>query len=580
MKRISPWRLAGFSALGIACLILIGPLAYGIVRGAGELPSAIYDEEVQFACGLSLLTALISTGICMPLSLCATSALFSGRFRGRGAIIQLITTPMALPHIVLGIMLVLFFGNQGLAPFLEPLGIEFIFTVQGIILAQVVTNIPFVVEQLWAAFSNINPKQLFQARSMGASSAQLDWLVVFPSVKRDIIAAVIMCFSRCLGEYGAVMMVAGTTRMGTEVLPTAILLNTSTGNLSRALSIATILILLAVALSSLSRMWLRQSTREGRLQGGRGVRVSSGNGSTGRGNAGSGSGNASGHSGNENASGNADDERTSSGNVSSGNVNGNVSGNGNVNVPECVAPRQSRVPECVAPRQNSVPECVAPLQCDEDANVPILTLDALEVYVGACHTAPLSLKLSAGQHICLTGSSGIGKTLILETIAGRWKAHAGHMLLRGVPLQNISPAQRRIGLLYQDSMLYNHFSVLDNVALPLRLKYSARRAPLHLARRHAREMLAWLNLEHLAQRNPATLSGGEAQRVALARTLIHNPQLLLLDEPFAALDAATKHQMEDKLAAWQQQHTASIIEVTHDKQRALRLCSYDVKKFE
>ena len=93
-------------------------------------------------------------------------------------------------------------------------------------------------------------------------------------------------------------------------------------------------------------------------------------------------------------------------------------------------------------------------------------------------------------------------------------------------------------------------------------------------------MLAWLNLEHLAHRNPATLSGGEAQRVALARTLIHNPQLLLLDEPFAALDAATKHQMEDKLAAWQQQHAASIIEVTHDKQRALRLFSYDVKKFE
>lgn len=571
MKRISPWRLAGFSALGIACLILIGPLAYGIVRGAGQLPSAIYDEEVQFACGLSLLTALVSTGICMPLSLCATSALFSARFRGRGAIIQLITTPMALPHIVLGIMLVLFFGNQGLAPFLEPLGIEFIFTVQGIILAQVVTNIPFVVEQLWAAFSNINPKQLFQARSMGASSAQLDWLVVFPSVKRDIIAAVIMCFSRCLGEYGAVMMVAGTTRMGTEVLPTAILLNTSTGNLSRALSIATILILLAVALSSLSRMWLRQSTREGRLQGGRGVRVSSGNES---GSTVSSAGNANnGHTRNENADGSFPQAVSVGGRLASCQFTQDT-------IAGSSFPQAASVPECVAPHQSHVPDCAAPLQCDKDANVPILTLDALEVYVGACHTAPLSLKLSAGQHICLTGSSGIGKTLILETIAGRWKAHAGHMLLRGVPLQNISPAQRRIGLLYQDSMLYNHFSVLDNVALPLRLKYSARRAPLHLARRHAREMLAWLNLEHLAQRNPATLSGGEAQRVALARTLIHNPQLLLLDEPFAALDAATKHQMEDKLAAWQQQHTASIIEVTHDKQRALRLCSYDVKKFE
>lgn len=260
MKRVSPWKIVGFASLGIACLILIAPLVYGILRGVGELPGAIFDEEVQFACGLSLFTAIISTALCMPLSLCATSALFSARFKGRSALIQLLTTPMALPHIVLGIMLVLFFGNQGLAPLLEPLGIEFIFTVQGIILAQVVTNIPFVVEQLWAAFSNINPKHLFQARSMGASNAQLDWLVVFPSVKRDIIAAIIMCFSRCLGEYGAVMMVAGTTRMVTEVLPTAILLNTSTGNLSRALSIATILILLAVVLSSLSRMWLQQST--------------------------------------------------------------------------------------------------------------------------------------------------------------------------------------------------------------------------------------------------------------------------------------------------------------------------------
>lgn len=262
MKHVSPWRIGGFASLGIACLILIAPLVYGILRGVGELPGAIFDEEVQFACGLSLVTAIISTALCIPLSLCATSSLFSARFKGRSALVQLLTTPMALPHIVLGIMLVLFFGNQGLAPLLEPLGIEFIFTVQGIILAQVVTNIPFVVEQLWAAFSNINPKHIFQARSMGASNAQLDWLVVFPSVKHDIIAAIIMCFSRCLGEYGAVMMVAGTTRMSTEVLPTAILLNTSTGNLSRALAIATILILLAIALSGLSRIWLRQSTHD------------------------------------------------------------------------------------------------------------------------------------------------------------------------------------------------------------------------------------------------------------------------------------------------------------------------------
>lgn len=165
----------------------------------------------------------------------------------------------------------------------------------------------------------------------------------------------------------------------------------------------------------------------------------------------------------------------------------------------------------------------------------LLSLQNLEVYIGSCHTAPLSMELNAGQHICLTGASGIGKTLILETIAGRWQAYAGDMLLRGVPLETIAPAERNIGLLYQDSILYNHFSVLDNVALPLCLRYSAQRTSLRSARAHAHALLGWLNLEHLAQRHPATLSGGEAQRVALARTLIHNPSLLLLDEPFALL---------------------------------------------
>lgn len=209
-----------------------------------------------------------------------------------------------------------------------------------------------------------------------------------------------------------------------------------------------------------------------------------------------------------------------------------------------------------------------------------LSLQNLEVYIGSCHTAPLSMELNAGQHICLTGASGIGKTLILETIAGRWQAYAGDMLLRGVPLETIAPAERNIGLLYQDSILYNHFSVLDNVALPLRLRYSAQRTSLRSARAHAHALLGWLNLEHLAQRHPATLSGGEAQRVALARTLIHNPSLLLLDEPFAALDTATKHLMEEKLAEWQDQHSASIIEVTHDKQRALRMRTYEVRKYK
>lgn len=257
MKKITPHSLLGAFFLFLIAILLMFPLLFGVFKGIPQLPDAFKDPEVLFSLQLSIKTSLASTVICIPLALIATVFLYYSKIPAKATIKQLLTTPMSLPHIVLGIMILLFFGNQGIGPKLAPFGIDVVFTVQGILLAQVIINLPLVMEQIWAALSKIQDKEIFLAKSLGATGFNLERFIIYPSIKRDILAAVIMCFSRALGEYGAVMMVAGTTRMKTELLPTAILLNMSTGNMERALSIATILVLLAISLSFISKLFVK-----------------------------------------------------------------------------------------------------------------------------------------------------------------------------------------------------------------------------------------------------------------------------------------------------------------------------------
>lgn len=238
--------------------MVLAPLLYGLVLGGSKLIKLFGDEEILFATQLSLKTSLASTVICIVLCLLSSSFLYFSKSKVKETIKTLLSTPMSLPHVVSGILLIFFFGNRGIGPYLEPFGLQFIFTVQGILLAQVVVNIPFIFEQLWAAFSKVDPKSIFVAKSLGANSLQLNARIIFPFIKNDIYAAILMCFSRCLGEYGAVMMIAGTTRMKTELLPTAVFLNMSTGNLDLSLAISFILIIFALLINLITRLALKR----------------------------------------------------------------------------------------------------------------------------------------------------------------------------------------------------------------------------------------------------------------------------------------------------------------------------------
>ena len=189
-------------------------------------------------------------------------------------------------------------------------------------------------------------------------------------------------------------------------------------------------------------------------------------------------------------------------------------------------------------------------------------------------TVEFSLDCEKGTMTCLLGPSGCGKSTVLNIIAGLEQNDPGAALresqgqlmieLDGQRIDNLPPAQRQIGMVFQSGALFNHLSVVDNVAYGLISKGIKKSQ----ARRQASEYLTRFDLAGFDKRMPQTLSGGEKQRVALARTLITQPKLVLLDEPFSALDTDLRHRMAAQLRKWQQELGFTAIMVTHDEEEA------------
>lgn len=176
--------------------------------------------------------------------------------------------------------------------------------------------------------------------------------------------------------------------------------------------------------------------------------------------------------------------------------------------------------------------------------------------------ADVSVTLDPGEFVCLLGPSGCGKSTLLGALAGHLTPSRGQLRLDGQPISGPDPAR---GLVFQHHTLFPWLNVLDNVAYGLRMRGVAR------AERHARAR-AWLKevgLDGFEQRYPSTLSGGMQQRVEIARVLINQPRVLLMDEPFGALDALTRLKMQELLLALWSKRRMSVVFVTHDIDEAL-----------
>lgn len=198
----------------------------------------------------------------------------------------------------------------------------------------------------------------------------------------------------------------------------------------------------------------------------------------------------------------------------------------------------------------------------------MIRIRGLTACQGEFRLGPIDLDLEDGGYLTILGPSGSGKTVLLEVCLGLAASTGGRLWLDGAEATGLPPEQRRIAYLPQDLALFPHLSVRDNILFGAR----QRRLSAETTGERLRELTALLDLDGiLARPSIETLSGGEKQRVALARALLPGPKLLFLDEPFSALDAAIKRQLQIKLRQINRELGVTILHVTHDQEEALLL---------
>ena len=194
------------------------------------------------------------------------------------------------------------------------------------------------------------------------------------------------------------------------------------------------------------------------------------------------------------------------------------------------------------------------------------------VKVGKCYgethaVKEIDLTIPHGSYCCLLGPSGCGKTTILRMIAGHETPTSGEIYIGDRQVVGLPPVQRGTAMMFQSYALFPHLNVRDNVAFYLKMRGIGKTE----RRSRADDMLARVQLDHLADRMPAQLSGGQQQRVALARALITNPKVLLLDEPLSALDEFLRLRMRSELKKLQNELGITFVHVTHTQPEAIAL---------
>lgn len=431
-----------------------------IIKGISYVPICLKSVEVQYAITLSIKTSLISTIVCLLLAIPVAYFLHITKLLFKKLIIQIINLPMSLPHLVSGIALLLLFGRMGIGDSIYKIfKLDFIFTKQGIVLAQVFVNLPLTIKILHTSLNESNEKMIFVARTLGCNSWEAFRFIILPNLKTGIISATVMTWSRALGEFGAVAMIAGSTRMKTEIIPTSIYLNMSTGDIDIAIGIAVILIFISLTCLMLLRYFLIE-----RL-----IRIN------------------------------------------------------------------------------------------------MLKIKNLSLDLPNFKLQENSLNINNHEYFVLLGASGSGKTLFLETLAGRYPSAKGNVSYKENLISNLPPENRNIGFVYQNFELFPNMNVEDNIRFPLKL----RKIPIDEQILKANHLSKLMQIEDIKNRYPKNLSGGEKQRVAFARALIAEPDILLLDEPMSSLDYITKKHISKILKDVYIKYKPTVIHVTHDISEAM-----------
>lgn len=241
------FKYISYFFLGLTIILVTLPFLYVIKNGLGFIFTFPYPEEITYAFKISIKTALISSVFCMIFTLMVCYAMDNSSEKFKNFSNYIFSIPLGIPHIVSGIALISFFGQKGIGKFLlDNFSIDFVYTVSGIILAQFFVNLPYSIKTFNQTYEMVDKKLLFSARSLGLNEVQVFFYVIVPMLKKQIFSMWMINISRALGEFGAVMMLVGVTRMKTETLATSIFLNMSTGDFDVACGVSIILILVSM----------------------------------------------------------------------------------------------------------------------------------------------------------------------------------------------------------------------------------------------------------------------------------------------------------------------------------------------
>jgi len=195
----------------------------------------------------------------------------------------------------------------------------------------------------------------------------------------------------------------------------------------------------------------------------------------------------------------------------------------------------------------------------------LIAIRGLKVDLGGFLLQDINLSVEPGEYFILLGPTGAGKTVLLEAIAGLHPLLDGSISVDGAEVTRLKPEKRGIGIVYQDQVLFPHMSVEQNIAFGLK----STKCPREEIATRVRRMAELIGITDLLARDPTTLSGGEKQKVALARALVTEPRVLMLDEPLSALDPETKENLQHELAEVHRRLKVTMIHVTHDFEEAI-----------
>jgi len=507
------WTLIGMATFVLGLLVvipLINVFYEAFARGPRVYWNALFnDPDTLSAILLTLRVAPVAVLLNLIFGVAAAWAIARFRFPGRTLLTAMIDLPFAVSPVVAGLIFVLIFGLQGyLGPWLREHDIKIIFATPGLILATSFVTFPFVARELIPLMEAIGADEETAAESLGARAWHLLRRVTLPNIKWGLLYGIILCNARAMGEFGAVYVVSGHIAGRTDTMPLRVEKLFQEYNTAGSFALASLLSSLALV-TLVVKTALEWKTR------------------------------------NELRS------RLRENLIEDAGDTGAV----------------ERTPQLRATHGGSHYGANEPARREEKTGLGISVKNVTKRFGNFVALNDVSIEVPHGELLALLGPSGSGKTTLLRIISGLDVPDSGSILYQDEDATHRSARDRNVGFVFQHYALFRHMSVFENVAFGLRV----RKWKEPQVRERVHELLRLVQLDGLAKQAPSQLSGGQRQRVALARALAAEPKVLLLDEPFGALDAKVRQELRSWLRKLHDEIHVTSVFVTHDQEEAFEV---------